>query len=114
MTELNQSIAHAVQILSNGGLVAFPTETVYGLGADAKNEAAILKVFSVKGRPANHPLIVHIAHISQLSNWAREIPEVAYKLAEAFWPGPLTMVLKKQPQVLDCITGGQETVAVRI
>lgn len=114
MIEKTPHIAQAVQILSNGGLVAFPTETVYGLGADASNELAVRKVFQVKGRPADHPLIVHLANRKQLADWALSVPEAANKLAEAFWPGPLTLVLKKRPNVLGCVTGGQDTVALRI
>lgn len=114
MTESKNTIAQAVQILNNGGLVAFPTETVYGLGADASNELAVRKVFQVKGRPADHPLIVHLANRDQLGDWAADVPEAAYRLAAAFWPGPLTIVLKKQPDVLACVTGGQDTVALRM
>lgn len=107
-------ITQAVEILRAGGLVAMPTETVYGLGADASNEAAIRKIFAAKERPYDHPLIVHIAHLEQLSDWARDIPRAAIKLAQAFWPGPLTMILKKQPHVLDVVTGGQDTVGLRM
>lgn len=107
-------VDQAVHILRNGGLVAFPTETVYGLGADATNELAIRKVFQTKGRPSDHPLIVHIASAAQLSNWAAKVPKEAILLAEAFWPGPLTLVLRKQPHVFESITGGQNTVALRI
>lgn len=114
MTESMNNIEQAVQILSNGGLVAFPTETVYGLGADASNELAVRKVFQIKGRPADHPLIVHLANANQLADWALEVPDSALKLAKAFWPGPLTMVLKKRPSVLACVTGGQDTVAIRV
>lgn len=110
MTDLSQ----AVSILRNGGLVAFPTETVYGLGADARNEHAVQRVFAVKQRPANHPLIVHLADAQQMSAWAQEIPDAAWQLAKHFWPGPLTLVLRKQPQVLAVVTGGQETVALRV
>ncbi len=114
MTETPNNIAQAVQILRNGGLVAFPTETVYGLGADASNELAVTKVFQIKGRPADHPLIVHLANPHQLTDWALDVPENATKLAKAFWPGPLTIVLKKRPNVLACVTGGQDTVALRM
>lgn len=113
MTE-NNLIQTAVNILKRGGLVAIPTETVYGLGADASNESAIRKIFAAKERPFDHPLIVHLANIDQLSVWAREISPAAYKLATACWPGPLTMILKKQPQVLDVVTGHQDTVGIRI
>ncbi len=107
-------IERAAAILRAGGLVAFPTETVYGLGADASNPEAVAKIFAAKGRPQDHPLIVHLADIAQLPLWAVEIPESARKLAEAFWPGPLTLVLKRAPGVPDCVTGGQDTVGLRI
>lgn len=107
-------IKQAVKILQQGGLVAFPTETVYGLGADAKNPAALLKIFQAKGRPADHPLIVHIADKSQLMEWAQEVSPAANALIEAFWPGPLTLIFKKAPLVLDIITGGQDTVGIRM
>ena len=117
-------INEAVQTLRDGGLVAFPTETVYGLGADAKNPEAIKKVFSTKGRPSNHPLIVHLAApdkfdqaqvdwVSVISPWARHVSEDALKLINAFWPGPLTLVFKKDKSVLNDLTGGQDTVAIR-
>jgi len=104
----------AVTILRVGGLVAFPTETVYGLGADARNPEAVARIFSAKDRPADHPLIVHLAHASQLTEWARDIPRAAWQLAEAFWPGPLTLVLPRAPGVLDAVTGGLHTVALRV
>lgn len=107
-------IQQAVEILRQGGLVGLPTETVYGLAADAKNPLAVSKVFAAKGRPADHPLIVHIGTINELSEWAKAIVPQAYQLAERFWPGPLTLILKKQDHVLDEVTGGQDTVAVRI
>lgn len=107
-------IARAVSLLREGKPVAFPTETVYGLGADASNELAVRKVFQIKERPFDHPLIVHISRLKQLGDWAIDVPEDALKLAKAFWPGPLTMVFKKQPTVLDCVTGGQNTVALRM
>ena len=88
-------IRDAVAILRRGGLVAFPTETVYGLGADASNPAAVARIYEVKGRPAGHPVIVHIGDIGQLDRWAREIPGAATKLAARFWPGPLTLVLRR-------------------
>ncbi len=113
MTE-KDPVAIAVEVLSEGGLVALPTETVYGLAADADNELAVRRIFAVKGRPATHPLIVHIPSAQHLSSWAREIPEEARKLADAFWPGPLTLVLKKQPRVSHAVTGGQDTVALRV
>lgn len=104
----------AAELLRAGELVAFPTETVYGLGADASNPLAIAKVFAAKRRPADHPLIVHLPGISHLERWAIDIPEVAGKLAAAFWPGPLTLILKRHPAVLDAVTGGQETVGLRV
>lgn len=107
-------ITQAVTILQQGGLVAFPTETVYGLGADAKNPEAVRKVFTAKGRPFDHPLIVHLANVDQLGEWARDITLMAKQLAQAFWPGPLTLILKKQPHVLDAVTAGQDTVGIRI
>ena len=107
-------IARAVATLRAGGLVAFPTETVYGLGADASNPEAVKKVFATKGRPHDHPLIVHIAGAAQLGAWARDIPAAAHTLAERFWPGPLTLILKRAPGVSDLVTGGQDTVALRV
>jgi L-threonylcarbamoyladenylate synthase len=94
--------------------VAFPTETVYGLGADATNEKAVARIYEVKGRPTDHPLIVHISSMELMDKWASEIPEYAIKLARAFWPGPMTLVLKRTELVKDFITGGQDTVAIRV
>lgn len=91
-----------------------PTETVYGLAADARNPEAVARVFAAKQRPASHPLIVHLASVAELDKWAREIPPEAHKLAETFWPGPLTLILKKRPSVLDGVTGGQDTIAIRV
>ena len=110
----NRQIDEAVAVLKRGGLVAFPTETVYGLGADAANPAAIRKLYAAKGRPADHPVIVHIASLAQLGEWARDITPIARKLAQHFWPGPLTMILKRAPGVADAVTGGQDTVGLRI
>ncbi len=110
----SDQLDNAVAILKQGGLVAIPTETVYGLGADATNPAALQKIFSAKKRPEHHPLIVHLGDIAWLSHWARDISEDALKLAEAFWPGPLTLILKKAPHVSDIITGGQDTIGLRI
>jgi len=107
-------IADAVAVLRRGGLVAFPTETVYGLGADASNPAAVAKVFAAKGRPADHPLIVHLAEASAIDAWARDIPDSARRLAAAYWPGPLTLILKRHARVPDAVTGGQDTVALRV
>lgn len=107
-------VSRAAKLLRAGELVAFPTETVYGLGADASNPLAISRIFAAKGRPADHPLIVHLPDVSHLERWAMEIPEVAGRLAAAFWPGPLTLILKRHRAVLDAITGGQDTVGLRV
>jgi L-threonylcarbamoyladenylate synthase len=111
---MSSQIDRAAALLHAGELVAFPTETVYGLGADAANPGAVAKIFAAKGRPADHPLIVHLPDRLHLEHWAREIPAAAHALAEAFWPGPLTLILKRQPQVPDAITGGQDTVGLRV
>jgi len=108
-----QDIAAAVAALADGQLVAFPTETVYGLGANARNAAAVARLYAAKGRPPEHPVIVHIASADDLPLWAREVPDSAAALAARFWPGPLTLVLKRASGVRDAITGGQDTVAVR-
>lgn len=108
------AIALAAAKLRAGGLVAFPTETVYGLGADATNPAAVARIYEVKGRPQDHPVIVHLYDINQLDLWAREIPEYAIALARNFWPGPMTLILPRKSSVGDFITGGQESVGVRI
>ena len=94
--------------------MAFPTETVYGLGADASNAEAVAKIFAVKGRPARHPLIVHLPDAVQVANWARDVPDAARKLARRFWPGPLTLILRRAQAVSDAVTGGQDTVALRV
>jgi L-threonylcarbamoyladenylate synthase len=108
-------VAAAASILARGGLVAFPTETVYGLGADAANEAAAAKIFAVKGRPRAHPLIVHLAaHELRLDGWAREIPPLANELVAIAWPGPLTVILKRGPRVALATTGGADTVGLRV
>ena len=107
-------IETAVQALRDGELVAFPTETVYGLGANAQNPAAVRKIFEAKGRPVSHPVIVHLDSPRFLHRWVREVPETATKLAERFWPGPLTMVMSRAPNVHDVVTGGQDTVAIRV
>ncbi|MDP2241518.1 MAG: L-threonylcarbamoyladenylate synthase [Burkholderiales bacterium] len=109
-----QEIKNAVAVLRAGGLVAFPTETVYGLGADASSLEAVKKIFAAKGRPHDHPLIVHIADAVQLANWARDIPPAAGKLAKKFWPGPLTIILRRSAMATDLVTGGQDTVALRV
>ena len=100
--------------LKAGDLVAFPTETVYGLGADACNSQAVARIYQVKGRPNDHPLIVHIASMDRMGDWASEIPEYGINLARDFWPGPMTLVLKRTQLAEDFITGGQETVGVRV
>ncbi len=110
----NAAIEHATKLLQQGRLVAFPTETVYGLGADASNPEAIRQVFKVKNRPTNHPLIVHISGVEQLKDWAQKIPESAKILASAFWPGPLTLILNKKSDVPLEVTGGQNTIALRM
>ena len=103
----------AVRLIA-GDLVAFPTETVYGLGADASNSQAVARIYQVKGRPADHPLIVHIASMDRMGDWASDVPGYAIKLARAFWPGPMTLVLKRSELAGDFITGGQDTVGVRV
>lgn len=108
------SIKEAAAILRRGGLVAFPTETVYGLGADASNPDAVARIYAVKGRPSNHPVIVHIGDRGQMTRWAREIPDHAGALAERFWPGPLTLVLRRAPGVGGELTGGQDTIGLRV
>lgn len=109
----NKLISLAAARLRAGGVVAFPTETVYGLGADARNEDAVRRVFEIKGRPADHPLIVHLAEAAHVDAWAREIPEAARRLMARFWPGPLTLVLPARDDVPRVVTGGQESVALR-
>jgi L-threonylcarbamoyladenylate synthase len=108
------ALASAARALLAGELVAFPTETVYGLGADASQPEAVRRVFAVKGRPEDHPLIVHLADAVQLSNWAVEVPPAATRLAAAFWPGPLTLILRRAPHVNDAVTGGQDSVGLRV
>ena len=104
----------AASVLMTGGLVAFPTETVYGLGADASNEMAVARIYSVKGRPADHPLIVHVASMDGLGDWARDVPSYAISLARDFWPGPMTLVVPRSELAGDFVTGGQDTVGVRV
>jgi L-threonylcarbamoyladenylate synthase len=111
---LDLEISRAAEILRAGGLVAFPTETVYGLGADASNPAAVRRIFAAKGRPADHPLIVHLASAMALPQWAREIPPAARALAARYWPGPLTLILRRAHGVIDEVTGGQDTVGLRV
>jgi L-threonylcarbamoyladenylate synthase len=113
-TVTQDQIAHAAAILRAGGLVAFPTETVYGLGADAANVDAVKKIYAAKGRPRNHPLIVHLAGVDRLGEWARDVPQAASTLARRYWPGPLTLILKRAPTVSDLVTGAQDTIALRV
>jgi L-threonylcarbamoyladenylate synthase len=108
------AMVRAAQQLKDGGLIAFPTETVYGLGADATNADAVARIYSVKGRPADHPLIVHLEDMADIADWADEIPEYAISLARSFWPGPMTLILKRSNLAKDFITGGQETVGLRV
>jgi L-threonylcarbamoyladenylate synthase len=106
-------VTDAAHILEAGGLVAFPTETVYGLGADAENPAAVADIYKAKGRPANHPVIVHLSPEAKLNYWVREIPDEAKKLIAAFWPGPLTLILKRADHIPDAVSGGQDSIGVR-
>jgi len=108
------AMGDAAGVLSAGGLVAFPTETVYGLGADACNSDAVARIYLVKGRPADHPLIVHVASMDALGDWADDVPEYAIALARDYWPGPMTLVLNRSELAADFLTGGQNTVGVRI
>jgi len=102
------------QALKNGALIAFPTETVYGLGADASNKKAVARIYEVKGRPQDHPLILHIASINEINYWAIDISDYAMALARSFWPGPLTLIFKRSDSAKDFITGGQDTVGLRV
>lgn len=108
------AIREAASILQGGGLVAFPTETVYGLGVHAENESAVRAMFAAKGRPADHPVIVHVAEASQVESFVTEVPETARRLASAFWPGPMTLVFRKGQRVSPLVTGGLETVGLRV
>ncbi len=108
------ALKDAASCLLAGNLVAFPTETVYGLGADAANQSAVAKIYKVKSRPSDHPLIVHISSISNLDKWAKDIPEYAIKLARSFWPGPMTLILPRTNLAKDFITGGQDNVGIRV
>ncbi|HEY3563816.1 MAG TPA: L-threonylcarbamoyladenylate synthase, partial [Casimicrobiaceae bacterium] len=107
------SIARAAALLREGRLVAFPTETVYGLGADASNARAVRRIFAVKGRPEDHPVIVHVADLAHALRWAASLPDAARALAEAFWPGPLTLIVPRAAHVDDIVTGGQASVGLR-
>jgi len=114
MSDVDDQIARAVDILRRGGLVAFPTETVYGLGADASNADALHRLFAVKGRPPDHPVIVHLADAAQLDEWSESVPPAARTLADAFWPGPLTVIVPRAAHVPDAVTGGRDTVGLRV
>ncbi|MCF2530964.1 L-threonylcarbamoyladenylate synthase [Yinghuangia soli] len=114
MTASAGDIAKAAEVLRSGGLVALPTETVYGLGADAEDPAAVARIFAAKGRPPTHPLIVHLGSAGQLDDWAADVSPEARELAERFWPGPLTLVLRRGSRVPSEVTGGLETVALRV
>ena len=107
-------MVNAASNLLAGNLVAFPTETVYGLGADASNADAVARIYSVKGRPADHPLIVHVASMDAMGDWAAEVPEYAIALARDYWPGPMTLIMKRSSLAGDFVTGGQDTVGVRV
>ena len=108
------ALARAAKQLKDGHLIAFPTETVYGLGADAQNESAVARIYKVKGRPQDHPLIVHIGDWQLMGEWAEEIPDYAIDLARAFWPGPMTLILKRSDLAKDFVTGNQNTVGIRV
>lgn len=110
----DEHLAEAVRLLRAGRLVAVPTETVYGLAADATNPAAVTAIFTAKGRPTDHPLIVHLPESGYLQRWARDIPDAAWRLAEAFWPGPLTLLLRKAPQIDATVTGGRASIGMRV
>jgi L-threonylcarbamoyladenylate synthase len=103
----------AANLLAAGELVAFPTETVYGLGADATNGVAVRRIFELKGRPADHPLIVHVPDLAGLAQWGEDLPDAAMQLAESFWPGPLTLIVKKAARIASIVTGGQDSVGLR-
>ena len=111
---MTPEIRKAAEVLRAGGVVAFPTETVYGLGADASSAAAVARLYAVKGRPAGHPVIIHFASATEALAWAREIPEGARALAARFWPGPLTLILKRSGKAKDFVTGGQDSVGLRV
>lgn len=111
---MSDDVQRAVDALRVGGLIGLPTETVYGLGADASNELAVRRIFAVKGRPSSHPLIVHVASADEARRWAGAWPVEAEALARAFWPGPLTLIVKRSPLASDAVTGGQDTVGLRV
>lgn len=114
MPFMGTDIGYAAEVLRRGGVVAFPTETVYGLGADASNPAALARVYDIKGRPRSHPLIVHLADAAQLGEWGREVPALGQALAARFWPGPLTLIVRRSARVSPAATGGQDTVGLRV
>lgn len=111
---MRTALPQALSVLRSGGLIALPTETVYGLGADASNELAVRRIFAVKGRPSTHPLIVHVADLTAARQWASSFPRAAELLAQAFWPGPLTLIVPRSARASDAVTGGQETVGLRV
>jgi L-threonylcarbamoyladenylate synthase len=111
---VKEEVRRAAEILRRGGLVAFPTETVYGLGADASSAAAVKKLYAAKGRPADHPVIVHFDSAARAFTWARDVPAAAAQLAGKFWPGPITLVLKRSPLAHDFVTGGQDSIGLRV
>src|SRR4051812_36217392 len=111
---IDLQIERAAAVLEAGGLGGFPTETGYGLGADASNVDAVARMFSVKGRPRDHPVIVHLSDANELDQWAVSVPTPARLLADAFWPGPLTLLLERAPWVSDAVTGGRPTVGLRV
>lgn len=109
-----ETLVRAAHALRSGSLVAFPTETVYGLGADASDAKAVERIYQVKGRPKEHPLIVHVANMQAIEDWVEDVPDFAISLARAFWPGPMTLILRRSALAEDFITGGQETVGLRV
>jgi L-threonylcarbamoyladenylate synthase len=113
MTGQSRAVAAAAESLAAGELVAFPTETVYGLGADAENPAAVARIYAAKGRPQDHPVIVHVAPGADLDYWVTDVPAAARQLVQAFWPGPLTLILKRNAHIPDAVSGGQDTVGIR-
>ncbi|MBI3713623.1 MAG: threonylcarbamoyl-AMP synthase [Burkholderiales bacterium] len=113
MPASSNDIQHAAALLADGKLVAFPTETVYGLGADAENTAAVAAIYDAKGRPSNHPVIVHIAPEADVRYWVQDVPAAAQALIDAFWPGPLTLILKRASHIPDAVSGGQESIGIR-
>ncbi|WP_050855136.1 L-threonylcarbamoyladenylate synthase, partial [Bordetella pertussis] len=113
MNAADPAVAHAAACLLAGELAAFPTETVYGLGADAENPQAVARIYAAKGRPSNHPVIVHIAPEGDVDYWASDVPAAARQLIQAFWPGPLTLILKRAPHIGAAVSGGQDSIGIR-